>query len=313
MLVLANGHLVGWLGITEEELQQQVRLAMLPGVPLGRAPDLKRKETYGRLIPLHRVCPSGIPEKERVRWLCCCTCEKGKLVAVLAQNLGKPGKTEGCGCVFKERAAENIRRIFSIPEVRARNAASCSARMVRWQAENKASVLARAQASVEKYFCHPTFKAAMREWYRSRRRARNLDPDTPLATHRKQIDNAIAKLQQHIMGVRDDFTCALCHIRGKGKLAVHHSIPIFMDPNRAGDPLVLATLCTDCHISIAHDGHWRRINAEIQGHLLAFATSQEQARPTPAVLIEETRVRLGILLRTREQNTTVSEAQVRGF
>ncbi|MBK8793779.1 MAG: HNH endonuclease [Holophaga sp.] len=295
MKAIVNGLEIGWEGITDKEFHQQERLAQLPEIPLGRAPDLRSDEPYARLVPLYRVCPSGDPVKERTRWLCRCTCEKNTLVVVMAQNLGKPGKTEGCGCVFKIRAAENIKRVFAIPDIRKRNAESCRARMIAYQAENKEAVRARAFASVEKVFRNPLFMAKKREKVRERRVARNLDPDIPLSTHRVLIRNATFPLRMHILKVRDDYTCAMCNQRGGKRMAVHHVVPIDASWELVGEPRNLVTLCATCHFQRAHGGSWKTVDAGNQLALYFHAADKERLNATPSEIVLLVRVRLDAL------------------
>lgn len=61
---------------------------------------------FGRLVVLERcenhVLPSG---KQKVMYLCQCTCQEGKILKVMATHL-KSGHTTSCGCIQKERAIE---------------------------------------------------------------------------------------------------------------------------------------------------------------------------------------------------------------
>jgi 5-methylcytosine-specific restriction endonuclease McrA len=59
-----------------------------------------------------------------------------------------------------------------------------------------------------------------------------------------------------LIKIRDDFTCALCKIRGV-KLVTHHIISWFMNRELHGEPSNLVTLCDVCHKTKAHRGGFK--------------------------------------------------------
>lgn len=74
--------------------------------------------------------------------------------------------------------------------------------------------------------------------------------------------------------IRDDFTCALCSIRG-GPLHVHHIESWVKNPRLRFDTMNLITLCKPCHIVKAHDNALRRApNLEIAKTLKQYVINR---------------------------------------
>jgi len=63
--------------------------------------------TFGRLTVLERVPNDDRYSRPRPLWLCQCKC--GNKTVVIGANL-RDGKTKSCGCLRKEKSAENSRK-----------------------------------------------------------------------------------------------------------------------------------------------------------------------------------------------------------
>lgn len=286
MIEYVNGLEIGWEGITPSEMDEQRRIARLQKFPIERCRDPRRAKPYGRLIPLYRVAPEKAYASRSARWLCRCTCWKRSLVVVLAQNLlTTRSPTTGCGCVHKIRASENLAALKKVPEFARRQGEAAGANLARYRQENPEEAREHARRNGRKNSKNPHWLAGITQRARASRVARGFDPDTPISTHYVQIRHAIAPLTQHILRVRDDFTCALCTRRGRVTFEVHHCSPVDSDWRRVGDPSNLITLCEGCHFEDAHAGNWKRVDPEVQAHLLTLAKAREAADPTPPDLV----------------------------
>lgn len=297
MYAFVNGLHIGWKGISKEEFVEQYRVAVLPEIPLGRrCHDLRRKEPYGRLVPLYPVARDREYASHSVRWLCRCSCEKRTLTVVMAHNLVKPRHpTEGCGCIHSIMASANLAVLKRDGEFRKRQAAAASANLRHYLEENPEAVSAHSRAVYQKINSDPEVIARREERFRQIRLSRNLDPDVYLSTYYTRIRHALIPLRRHIMRVRDQFTCALCERRGGTRFAVHHVVPVEVDWSKVGDPRNLVTLCFRCHLKGAHKGYWKTIDPDLQPVILDFAARQEDLSPTPAEIVQIVKERLDVL------------------
>ena len=67
---------------------------------------------------------------------------------------------------------------------------------------------------------------------------------------------------------RDNYTCVLCNVMFMWReLQVHHIIPVNIDPTKITDLDNLTTLCFNCHLDKAHNGHYKDLNLEIMQQL----------------------------------------------
>jgi 5-methylcytosine-specific restriction endonuclease McrA len=210
----------------------------------------------------------------------------------MAQNLGKPGKTEGCGCVHSERASLSIKEVTTRPEIRELLSTMNRLRMMQYQAENKEAIRERARVHGRTFLANPGFLAWRHELIRARRLSRGLDPDVPIASKAVLIRNATFPLRSYVLRVRDHFACVLCGATGKGKLAVHHCIPVEQDWWRVGDSFNLVTLCFDCHFRRAHGGWWKGLDPCVQVALLQAAAIRERTTQTPMGIVQAVQERL---------------------
>jgi len=296
MKTIVNGLEIGWDGITVSELMAQAHLAAMPAIPLGRAVDLRLEAPYGRLTPLYPVAPEKSFASRSVRWLCRCSCEKQRLVVVMAQSLrSKTRPCTSCGCWHQVRALENLAALKHDPYFQQRQAEAASEAIRRYHREHSELVTQQSRKNAVKLNTDPVLMGLRQQRVRRVRSARNLDPDVPISTRYVLIRHAILLLTKHILRVRDDYTCTLCQRRGKVRLAVHHVIPAEADPTRVGDPCNLVTLCFLCHFHRAHAGNWRTVDPQVQAHLLAIAVDREIACPTDPDLVQIVRSRLDII------------------
>ncbi len=65
-----------------------------------------------------------------------------------------------------------------------------------------------------------------------------------ITPRRIAIRRGIEKIRQSIY-IRDNYACRLCH--RKGKLNIHHVLPVWSRPDLALDPDNLVTVCLSCH------------------------------------------------------------------
>lgn len=73
-------------------------------------------------------------------------------------------------------------------------------------------------------------------------------------------DGEWAKLRNACFN-RDKYTCQECN--KKGRLHAHHVLPFYAVPEAFSDIDNLMTLCTDCHLSIGHNGVWKTFNVDL--------------------------------------------------
>jgi|GEM_PF-6173121 len=296
MKAIVNGLEIGWDGITPEEFEEQREIALLPEMRLGKGRDLRREKPYGRLIPLYRVVPDKQCLTRNARWLCRCTCEKYSLTVVMAHNLQRSlVPTEGCGCVHRIRASQNLAALKQNADFKQRQSKAASAGLKRYHREHPEEVKVQARKNGHNAGTNPHVVALREERVRQQRIARNFDPDIAVSTRYVLIRHAIKPLTQHILRVRDKFTCALCEKHGRTLFAVHHVIPVEAEWAGVGDPSNLVTLCFSCHFKRAHAGDWRTVDPLVQAELLLRAREREDACPAHPEIVRMVQGRLDTL------------------
>ena len=100
---------------------------------------------------------------------------------------------------------------------------------------------------------------------RNYRISKGFDPDilmTPVSILER---NKLEELHKQVK-IRDNFTCLLCGCQG-GILHAHHIIPFSKNIEQRNNLSNLITLCKNCHINKAHNGHFTKLNEEIQSKL----------------------------------------------
>lgn len=75
---------------------------------------------------------------------------------------------------------------------------------------------------------------------------------------------------------RDNYTCQVCS--QKGRLHAHHKIPYWVAPQAFFDVDNLVTVCTECHLHVAHNNNWATFNVSFIDKSLIYKYSLDVDR-----------------------------------
>lgn len=187
---------------------------------------------------------------KRGKWVCQCKCGKESIVDGASL---RNGTTKSCGCIkHKDLVGKRFGRLLVIARVsgggQARFECLCDC--------------GKTKIAFGQYLgcgwtnsCGCLRTEITKNRHRKYRESKGLDPDVSI-NGMKRVERTIfsdSKLRQKRFEM-DDYTCALCGVRG-GKMQAHH-IETWIDaPDRRFDITNIVTLCKKCHFEKVHCGN----------------------------------------------------------
>lgn len=273
-----NGVLIGWEGITPEELAEQRALALLPAVRVYKNREGQQHERLTYVRPVGRVSyPSG---SKRTQWLLQCAC--GRLCVMLDSTIRFD--TKSCGCVNNERRS-------AFMQTYNRNNKDQASERLKAQLADPAFLNKRNEGLVKWRLSEEGKKVQRCNMLRVLRKQRiraGLSPDSLLTTHHQILRWALGPLQKEI--IKNQGCCAVCGTVA-AKLRVHHIHMLQRDSDLKyfADPRYLVAVCdTPCHKLVIHRNNFRaEPDPSWTPHLLSYAHARESEVPcNPQVVMK---------------------------
>ncbi len=219
---------------------------------------------------------------------CICKCSCGNITKPIKNYKLTSGNTKSCGCLKKETSRLNGKANFGKPSkkkdiktgtsilnsifgnllvIKLSGLTSCRHELYECLCSCGETVIVNRSNLLKgnTKSCGCLVINRMKNKHRQYRISRGKNPDLPMTDTSISERNKLESIHKQVK-TRDDFTCALCNIKG-GILHTHHIIP-FAENIETRDSLAnLITLCKDCHINKAHSGSFIKIDKEIQALL----------------------------------------------